>query len=75
MYAPHWKNVNAIWKINRNYGLVEYSFEDIARLGIDNFNDIYKAKGRVSIVEVVRMNTFSYFCKWGRQWEIIGGGL
>ena len=34
------------------------SFEDIAIVGIDNFNDIYKVKGRVSIVEVVRMTTF-----------------
>jgi len=34
------------------------SFEDIAKLGIEHFNGIYKGESRVSIAEVVKMTTY-----------------
>jgi hypothetical protein len=39
-YAVHRKKINAIWKINKNDDSVASSFQDIASVGIDHFNEI-----------------------------------
>eukprot|EP01018_Ginkgo_biloba_P022058 Gb_03022 [translate_table: standard] len=57
-HANHRKNVNTIWKINREDRVEVTNFEDLARAGVSHFGKIFKAEERVSIAEVVRLTSF-----------------
>jgi hypothetical protein len=45
----HRKSFNMICNINKNDGFVASKFEDIPKVGLNNFNEMYKEKSRVII--------------------------
>jgi hypothetical protein len=52
------KNVNSIWKMRDKDGVEATSFEDLARIGKDHFERIYKDDNKVNIVDIIHMTYF-----------------
>ena len=53
-FENHQKHVNIIWKMRSRNGEDATRFEDLARLGIENFEGVYRNK----ITKIVHMTSF-----------------
>ena len=54
-YAKGRKCTNAIWKLKYHDGKKEHTFEGMARIGKNFFQDLYKAENKATIEEVIRV--------------------
>eukprot|EP01018_Ginkgo_biloba_P006122 Gb_38546 [translate_table: standard] len=50
-YANFRKNVNTIWKIHRLNGMMATGFDDLAYLGVEHFDGLYKEENKATIDE------------------------
>jgi len=57
-YANHRRNVNTIWMMQNGEGEEANSFEDLGKLELEHFGDVYKEDSKATFVQVVKMTTF-----------------
>jgi len=49
-FENHRKNINIVWKVSNIDDSMAIRLEDIAKVGVDKFEGIYKSKGKFIIV-------------------------
>jgi hypothetical protein len=49
---------NTIWRMQNGEGEEANNFEDLGKLELEHFGDVYKEDSKATIVEVVKMTTF-----------------
>ena len=54
-YAWGRKITNTIWELKNWEGVTIWSFEGLAKLGMDHFQDMFKALGGASIAKIIHI--------------------
>ena len=57
-FVCHRKNVNYVWSIKSDEGFVVDGFEGICSTRIQHFQDLFKAKDNIDVVEIVKIASF-----------------
>jgi phosphoribosylformylglycinamidine (FGAM) synthase-like amidotransferase family enzyme len=61
-YPKGRRSTNTIWSLEDQHGVVESTFERMARIGVSHFQNLFRADNQATIAEVVRMaQLFSRF--------------
>jgi hypothetical protein len=54
-YAKGRRSTNTIWSLEDQHGVVESTFEGMARIKVSHFQNLFRADNQATIAEVVRM--------------------